>query len=235
MMTEEDKARAVLALAIKDAAAADAVAVKAREAVTAAASKLSEAERDLVATRTALEEARGVRKPLAELLVLAGSDDERWATVEEYNAPRPAPTAEELREARALVLDSEDRVVVARSELERLQSSAASATAVANRADARRQEAINEVVRPEAIRLMERVQGLTKELGEARLALKFVGANLVDGMGDERRQISRMLDRDLGQMFALEFGFRDEPSAALAAWKDFAESVTRDSSTPFPT
>jgi hypothetical protein len=56
-MTEEGTtARAVLALAIKDAAAANAIAVKAREAVASAASKLNEAERDLKAARTALED-----------------------------------------------------------------------------------------------------------------------------------------------------------------------------------
>ena len=93
---------------------------------------------------------------------------------------------------------------------------------------------MNEVMRPEAIRLMGRVQGLTRELADARLSLKFVGADLVDGYGDERRQISRLLDRDLGSMFPEEFGFRAEPSIALAAWKAFAEAVTRDSSTPFP-
>jgi hypothetical protein len=70
--------------------------------------------------------------------VAAPKREERWATVEEYNAPRPAPTAEELREARALVLDSEDRVIVARSALEQLQSAATSATAAANRATDRR-------------------------------------------------------------------------------------------------
>ena len=78
------------------------------------------------------------------------------------------------------------------------------------------------------------VERLTSELGEARLALRFVGANLVDGMGDERRQISRMLDMDLGQMFAHEFGFRAEPSAAEAAWEQFAAAIAHDSSTPFP-
>ena len=168
------------------------------------------------------------------MLVSAGSDDERWATVEEYNAPRPAPTAAEIRDARARVLDSEDRIIVSRSELEQLQLSAASATAAANRADARRREAINEVVRPECVRLMQTVERLTSELGEARLSLKFVGANLVNEYGDERRQISRTLDRDLASLFPEEFGYRAEPSTALAAWKAFAESVTRDASTPFP-
>jgi hypothetical protein len=234
-MTEEGTTtRAALALAIKDADAANAVAIKAKAAVTAASTMLDEAERDLQAARAALEGARGVRKPLAELLISAGSEDERWATVEEYNAPRPAPTAAEIRDARARVLDSEDRIIVSRSELEQLQLSAASATAAANRADARRREAINEIVRPEAIRLMGRVAGLTRELADARLSLKFVGANLVNEYGDERRQISRTLDRDLASLFPEEFGYRAEPSTALAAWKAFAESVTRDASTPFP-
>lgn len=90
-------------------------------------------------------------------------------------------------------------------------------------------------MRPEAIRLMGRVAGLTRELADARLSLKFVGANLVDGYGDERRQISRMLDIDLSSLFPEEFGFQAEPSAALAAWRAFAEAVARDSSVPFPT
>jgi hypothetical protein len=127
----------------------------------------------------------------------------------------PAATPDDLREARALVLDSEDRVIVARSELEQLQAPATSATAAANRANERRQRAINEVVRPECARLLQAAERLTKELGEARLALRFVGNNLVDGSGDERRQIRRMLDLDLGSMFLEEFGFTAEPSAAL--------------------
>jgi hypothetical protein len=167
--------------------------------------------------------------------VAAPKREERWATVEEYNAPRPAPTAEELREARALVLDSEDRVIVARSALEQLQSAATSATAAANRATDRRQKAINEVVRPECARLMQAAERLTKELGEARLALRFVGANLVDGYGDERRQIYRMLDRDLASLFPEERGVAAEPSMALAAWKAFAGAIERDPSRPFPT
>jgi hypothetical protein len=168
------------------------------------------------------------------LLVSAGSDEERWAMVEEY-APRPTLTAEELRDARALVLDSEDRAVVARSELERLQASATSATAAANRANDRRREAINVVVRPEAIRLMGRVQELTKRLADARLSLRFIGANLADGYSDERRQIDRMLALDLASLFPKEFGFRAEPSAAEAAWEQFAGAIARDASTPFPT
>jgi hypothetical protein len=235
MTDEASKTRAALALAIKDADAADAVAVKARDAVKAASTNLSQAERDLAAARAALEEARGVRRPLAELLASAGSDEERWATVDEYNIPRPALTAEELRDARALVLDSEDRVIVARSELEQLQSSAASATAAANRADARRQEAIREVVRPEAIRLMERVQGLTAELAEARLAMRFVGGRLVAPLSDERRQADRLLNSDPGTMFPLEMGFKAPPSEALAAWQAFAGEIEHNSSAPFPT
>ena len=54
-MTEEGtKARAALALAIKDAAAANAVAEKARDAVTAASATLRDAEHDQQAARTAL-------------------------------------------------------------------------------------------------------------------------------------------------------------------------------------
>jgi hypothetical protein len=88
-------------------------------------------------------------------------------------------------------------------------------------------------VRPECAKLMRTVETLTGELREARLALRFVGSNLVDNRGDEHRQISRMLDMDLGQMFAREFGFRAEPSAAEAAWEQFAEALARDASTPF--
>ena len=224
-MTEEAKTRAALALAIKDAFAADAVAAKARDAVTSATTRLREAERDLETARAALEAACGVQRPLAERLAAAGSDDERWQLIDEHNVSkgRPAVTADELREARALVLDSEDRVIVARSELDQLQSVATSATAAANRANDRRQKAISEMMRPEAIRLMGKVRGLTHQLGEARLALRFIGDNLTDPfLADERRQISRMLDRALGSMFPEEFGFKAEPSASLAAWKTFA-------------
>ena len=236
-MTEEGTtARGALALALKDCDAAQRDAVKSREAVTAAASKFNEAERHLREASTALEEARAPQRRLAQLLAEAASDEERQQLVDEHNSSkgRPAVTAEDLREARVLVLDAEDRVVVARSELEQLQSAATSATAAANRANDRRREAIHAVVRPEAIRLMERVQRLTRELADARLSLKFVGANLVNEYGDERRQISRTLDRDLASLFPEEFGYRAEPSTALAAWKAFAESVTRDASTPFP-
>jgi hypothetical protein len=236
MTEEETKARSVLTLAIRDAAAAGAVATKAREAVATASRMLEEAQRAHKAALDALEQARAPQRPLAERLAEAGSDDERQQLVDEHNSSkgRPAVTAEDLRDARSRVLDAEDRVVVARSELERLQSAATSATAAANRANARRQEAINEVVRPEAIRLMGRVAGLTMELADARLSLKFVGANLVNEYGDERRQISRTLDRDLSSLFPEEFGFKADPSAALAAWRGFASAIALDGSTPFP-
>jgi hypothetical protein len=236
MSEVETTARAVLALAIKDADAAQGDAAKAREAVLMASATLRDAEHDQQAARTALERARGVQKPIAELLADAASDDERWQLMDEQTAlkERPAVTADELREARALVLDSEDRVIVARSELEQVQLASTSATAMADRANDRRQRAINEVVRPECPRLLQTVERLTKELREARLALKFVGGNLVDGSGDERRQIYRILDLDMASLFPEEFGFKSEPSAALAAWKAFAEAVARDSSTPFP-
>ena len=68
MTEEETKARSVLTLSIRDADAAQRNAAKAREAVTAASTMLNEAERDLRAARTALEEARAVRRPLSELL-----------------------------------------------------------------------------------------------------------------------------------------------------------------------
>ena len=228
-MTEEGtKARAALALAIKDAAAANAVAEKARDAVTAASATLRDAEHDQQAARTALERARGVQKPISELLAEARSDDERWQLVDEQNASkgRQPVTVAVLREARILALDTEDGVYAARAAYEQLQESATSATAAANRANDRRQKAVNEVMRPEAIRLMERVQGLTRDLGEARLVLRFAGANFVND-GDERRQISRMLDLNLSSLFPEEFGFKAEPSAALAAWKAFAEAVPR--------
>ena len=235
-MTEnETTTRAALALSIRDADAANAVAKRASEAVTSAAAVLREAEHDLQAARAALEGARGVRKPLAELLVSAGSEDERWATVEEYNAPRPVPTAAEIRDARARVLDSEDRIIVSRSELEQLQLSAASATAAANRANDRRQQAIYAVVRPEVARLMDTAEKLTRELGEARLSLRFLGANLTDPfVADERRQISRTLDLDMATLFPQEHGFRAAPSAALALWTQFAERITQDASALFP-
>ena len=89
-------------------------------------------------------------------------------------------------------------------------------------------------MQPEVIRLMRAVERLTTELGEARLALRFVGANLVNGYGDERRQISRTLDRDLASLFPEEFGFKADPSAALAAWRGFASAIALDGSTPFP-
>jgi hypothetical protein len=235
-MTEnETTTRAALELALKDADAAQRDAAKAREAVATASTMLSKAERDLAAARGALEEARAPQRPLAELLAATASDAEAWEVLAEHNKGRPAVTAEDLREARSLVLDAEDRVIVAGSTLERLQQSATSAEAAARRADARRRAAICDVVQPEVIRLMRAVERLTTELGEARLALRFVGANLVGGMGDERRQISRMLDMDLGQMFAREFGFRAEPSVAEAAWEQFAEAIARDSLAPFPT
>jgi hypothetical protein len=237
-MTEnETTTRAALALAISAADAANAVAVKAKAAVTAASTMLDEAERDLAAARGALEQARDPQRPLAERLADAGSDDERQQLVDEHNAAkaRPAVTGDDLREARVLVLDAEDRVVVARSELEQLQSAATSATAAANRAHARRQEAINEVVRPQCSRLMRAAERLTKEFAEVRLALRFIGANLADGYSDERRQIQRMLDRDLASLFPEEFGFKADPSAALAAWKAFAGAIEHDPSAPFPT
>jgi hypothetical protein len=178
----------------KDAAAANAVAVKARDAIVAAASKLNEAERDLKAARTALEEARDGQRPIAERLAEAGSDEERWQLIDEQSAPkeREAVTVADLREARVLVLDAEDGVIVARSALEQLQQSSTAATAMANRANNRRQKAINEVVRRECARLMQAAERLTRELADARLSLRFVSANLVDGMGDERRQIYRL-------------------------------------------
>ena len=235
-MTEnETTTRAALRVAIKDAAAANAVARRASEAVMAASTMLSEAERDLAAARGALEEVRDGQRPLVERLALAGSDEERWQLIDEQSSPkeRQAVTVAGLRDARSLVLDAEDRVIVAGSTLERLQQSATSAEAAARRADARRRAAICDVVQPEVIRLMRAVERLTTELGEARLALRFVGSNLVDD-GDERRQISRMLDRDLGSLFPEEFGFKAEPSAALAAWKAFTGAIARDASTPFP-
>jgi len=236
MTEEETKARSVLTLSIRDADAAQRNAAKAREAVTAASTMLNEAERDLAAARGALEQARAPQRPLAERLAEAGSDDERQQLVDEHNAAtaRPAVTVDDLREARVLVLDAEDRVVVARSDLERLQSAATSATAAANRADDRRQKAINEVVRPECDRLMQAAERLTKEFAEVRLALRFIGANLADGYSDERRQIQRMLDRDLASLFPEEFGFKADPSAALAAWRGFASAIPLDGSTPFP-
>ena len=236
MTEEETKARSVLTLSIRDADAAQRNAAKAREAVTAASTMLNEAERDLEAARAAVEEARAPQRPLAERLAEAGSDDERQQLVDEHNAAtaRPAVTVDDLREARVLVLDAEDRVVVARSDLERLQSAATSATAAANRADDRRQKAINEVVRPECDRLMQAAERLTKEFAEVRLALRFIGANLADGYSDERRQIQRMLDRDLASLFPEEFGFKADPSAALAAWRGFASAIPLDGSTPFP-
>jgi hypothetical protein len=160
----------------------------------AAASKLNEAERDLKAARTALEEARDGQRPIAERLAEAGSDEERWQLIDEQSAPkeREAVTVADLREARVLVLDAEDGVIVARSALEQLQQSSTAATAMANRANNRRQKAINEVVRRECARLMQAAERLTRELADARLSLRFVSANLVDGMGDERRQIYRL-------------------------------------------
>ena len=75
-MTEnETTTRAALRVAIKDAAAANAVARRASEAVMAASTMLSEAERDLAAARGALEQARAPQRPLAERLAEAGSDD----------------------------------------------------------------------------------------------------------------------------------------------------------------
>jgi hypothetical protein len=236
MTEEETKARSVLTLSIRDADAVQRNAAKAHEAVTAASATLRDAEHDQQAARTALEEARAPQRPLAERLAEAGSDDERQQLVDEHNAAkaRPAVTVDDLREARVLVLDAEDRVVVARSDLERLQSAATSATAAANRADDRRQKAINEVVRPECDRLMQAAERLTKEFAEVRLALRFIGANLADGYSDERRQIQRMLDRDLASLFPEEFGFKADPSAALAAWRGFASAIPLDGSTPFP-
>jgi hypothetical protein len=95
-------------------------------------------------------------------------------------------------------------------------------------------EAINEVVRPECARLIQAAERLTKELGEARLALRHISRNLVDPLSDERRQIDRMLATDMASLFPEENGFKSEPSAALAAWRGFAESIARDASTPFP-
>jgi hypothetical protein len=235
-MTEnETTARAALALSIRDADAAQRNAAKAREAVTAASTMLNEAERDLKAARTALEQARAVQRPLAALLAETTSDAEREELVDAYNKPRPTITAGDLRDARSLVLDAEDRVVVARAALEQLQSSATSATAAANCANDRRQKAINEVVRPECGRLLQAAERLTKELGEARLALRFVGDNLADPyVGEERREIRRHLNQDMSQLFPGEYGLGCEPSAALAAWKAFAEAIARESSTPFP-
>jgi hypothetical protein len=236
-MTEnETTARGALALAVKDAAVADSIALKAQEAAAAADARLREAEHDLKSARAALERARTPQRPLADVLAEAYSDAEREAIVEEHNSAkwRPAPTIADIRALRDLVADGEDRSVVAKADLDRLQASATSTETAARRANDRRRQAIYAVVRPEAIRLMERVQGLTMELAEARLSLKFVGDNLVDGSGDERRQIYRFLDRDLGQMFPEEFGFRAEPSAALAAWRGFASAIALDGSTPFP-
>ena len=238
-MTEEGtKARAASAIAIKDADAADAVASKAREAATTASTMLSRAERDLKAARTALEEARDGQRPLAEQLAKAGSDEERWQLVEEQNASkgRPAVTADDLRKARVLVADCEDGVIVARSAVEQLQESATSATAAANRANDRRQQAIYAVMMPEVASLLQAAEAKTRELREARLALRFVGDNLTNPLvGEERREIRRHLNQDMSQLFPAEYGLGCEPSAALAAWKAFSEAVARDSSTPFPT
>jgi hypothetical protein len=228
--------RAALAQAIGECREANARAAKAHGAVATASRMLDEAQRAHEAALNAIDAARAVQRPLADLLAEAGSDAERWQLMEDQNAlkERPAVTADDLRKARVLVLDAEDGVIAARSALEQLQQKAISATAAANRANDRRQQAIYAVVRPEVARLMDTAEKLMRELGEARLALRFVDKRLVDGLGDERRQIYRFLDRDLGQMFPEEFGFRAEPSAALAAWRAFAEAIERDASPPFP-
>jgi hypothetical protein len=228
--------REALARAIDECRDADARAAKAHGAVATASRMLDEAQRAHKAAQNAIDAARAVQRPLAELLAEAGSDYEREQLVDERNASkgRPAVTAEDLRDARALVLDAEDRIIVARSELDQLQQTAISTEAAARRADARRRAAINEVVRPECARLMQTAERLARDLGEARLALRHISDNLVDPHADERRQIDRFLNRDFSQLFPEEFGFKAEPSMALAAWKAFAGAIERDPSTPFP-
>jgi hypothetical protein len=152
--------REALARAIDECRDADAAAVKAREAVTAASTMLDEAERDLEAARTTVEEARDAHRDRLVASVSSGL----------------APAADVgLRTARLAEVEAEDTVVAFKSALEQLHSAATSATAAANRANDRRQKAINELARPECAQLMGRVQGLTHQLGEARLALRFVG------------------------------------------------------------
>ena len=151
------------------------------------------------------------------------------------NEAQERGSADDLRKARVLAADCEDGVHAARAAYEQLQASATTATAAANRANDRRRAAINEVVRPECARLMRTAERLTKELGEARLAMKFVSGNLTGDYGDERGQINRFLNLDLSQLFPGEFGFRAALGSALAAWRNFAEAVARDPETPFPT
>jgi hypothetical protein len=228
--------REELRLAIAAVEQAEAVDAKSRSAMAKALDHLRATEAAHAHAKATLEDARSVQRPLADRLAEAGSDDERFALVEEHNASigRPAVTAEDLRKARILLLDAEDGVTAARSTLEQLRGPAVQATAMANRSRDRRKRAIYAVLGPEVPRLLQAAEQLAKELGEARLSLRYISGNLVDSYGDERREIDRFLNRDIGQLFPEENGFKAEPSKSLAAWTAFSETIARDPDAPFP-
>ena len=82
-------------------------------------------------------------------------------------------------------------------------------------------------------------QNLVEQLGAKRTELSYVAGNLIDGMiahADDRRAADSFLNWHL---WPEELGFRSENDltrrdAALAAWTQFADAITKDAATPFP-
>ena len=214
-----DGRREALARAIEECRDADAAAAKANAAVTSASRMIDSAEAEQAAALERVEEAK--RLHVDKLVAAAG-------------AGKDAPANGALAKARILEADAADGVASARAAFQQLQATATSTMALAGRAAGHRQKAIQALMEPEVGRLMADCERLTAALTEARQALKFAGS-MVDPYSDDRRAVDRYLSHDMGQLFPLENGFRAAPSAARAAWKEFAERITNDAGTTFPT
>jgi chromosome segregation ATPase len=233
-----DGPREELRLSIIEVEAAEAASAKSRASVSSAEDHLRAMQMAHARATSALEHARAGRRPLADRLEEAASDDERWAISDEYNAAdgRPAITAEDLRKMRQEVESADDEVVAARSALDLAHDRARPTTSALNRARNRRQRAVWEVTRPEVGRLMRECQDLVEELSAKRAALNYVANSLVDPFEGDRRAAFHYFGR---QLFPEEAGLRSEfdltrRNAALAAWTQFAENITKDATAPFP-
>jgi len=236
-----DPARAELADAIADFAQAQRTAGTTSEAADLARGRLRTAEHAHSVAKGALDEALvPPRRPLSEKLVgVVGGSDSYFKIMREHadEPERASITIEDLKRMRQGVADTEDALVIARNLVETAEAKARPARSALNRAKDRRTRAVQEVVRPEIGRLMREAQLATEQLIAIRAALNYVAdGKLTNEYGNDRRQAYMFLTR---LSFPSEQGLRTEDDltkrdAAIAAWAQFAERITRESDVAFP-
>ena len=232
-------AREELRFAILEVEAAEATAAKATAAVEVASDQMRIARLAYSKAEDAFSEVTSPPRSLQDKLREAFDVDDQMRIAEEhYNAPPRAPvTASALAKLRAAVESAGDDVTAAELFLDAVRAQAAPKTSALNRAKARRQQAIYEVVRPEVSRLTSEVEAATETLVAKRAALNFVSSELIDWSWDERRQAAFCLTRVAP--FPEEQGLRTDSDlskrdAAIASWQGFAEAITQDARAQFP-